>query len=238
MLTICYPSRALPTARALMAQGLELTRSSQASINWGKRYADTELNSDVSNVTNKRVMRELFAQNDVPMPKLVPDYQRAFDEGKVLVGRPDKHTKGRGFWKCRNMQEVTQAMRGKTFRNGKRKAPATHFMEFVDAPREYRAHIFRGKSIRISEKAFGLTGETARGDYITVKPQHEISHVRNAAKKAVEAVGLDFGAVDILANDTECWVLEVNSAPSLGGSLPRLYAQKFNEWYEEQRGER
>jgi glutathione synthase/RimK-type ligase-like ATP-grasp enzyme len=105
-------------------------------------------------------------------------------------------------------------------------------MEFVSAPREYRVHIFNGKSIRISEKAFGETGTSSTGNYTTRKPQHDVSHVREAAKKAMQAVGLDFGAVDVLANDNQAWVLECNSAPHLGGTLPKLYADNFRKYFE------
>ena len=226
---LCYSGASAPSAHEIAEYDSDIVvhRRGHGDINWGRANADTGLNPDTSNVTNKRVMRELFASHDVPMPRLMTVGEALEPTQFPIVGRPDRHTKGRGFWLCRNPQDVRRALRGT-----RRKRAATHFMEFVEAPREYRVHIFLGKSIRISEKLFGRTGATARGDYITGKPEHNIKHVRKAAKKAVEAVGLDFGAVDILADDTTCWVLEVNSAPSLGGSMPRLYAEKFRAWFE------
>lgn len=234
-MVITYSAKSAPTAFTLadMDENIAIKRSSIGDINWGKRVSNTMLNSDTSNVTNKRIMRELFAANNVPMPRLyeLGEILGMLDSGFAvdIVGRPDHHSKGRGFWRIRNHSELRRALRGT-----RRKMAATHFMGFVNAPREYRVHVFLGKSIRISEKRFGETGLTARGDYVTYKPQHNVDHVREAAKTAVAAVGLDFGAVDVLANDSECWVLEVNSAPALGGSLPRLYAKKFAKWYEEQ----
>jgi glutathione synthase/RimK-type ligase-like ATP-grasp enzyme len=184
-------------------------------------------------------MRELFAEHGVPMPKLLSKVVEnpilgetvEFTEeswGFPMIGRSETHSKGRGFWLCSNTDDVQKALRGIQYRNGRRKEPATHFMEVVDAPREYRVHIFKGKSIRISEKAFADNGD--KHDYTTVKPQDNVKHVRKAAKKAMKAVGLDFGAVDILADDTQCWVLEVNAAPGLGGSMPRLYAEVFTKY--------
>lgn len=198
-------------------------RGNRGDINWGRATAETQLNPDISNATNKRRMRELFKEGGVPMPSLyTPDEAKAIlSSGGHLVGRPDFHTMGRGLWHCYTVADFNRAMRGTD-----RKRPATHFMEWVDAPYEYRVHIFKGKSIRISEKSFDETG-----DYTTIKPTHEIKHVRKAAKKAMKAIGLDFGAVDILANDTEAWCLEVNAAPGLtGGSLPRVYADIFERW--------
>ena len=222
---LTYSGRSSPSAHSIADEGgFSLNRGSRGDINWGRNQANTKLNPDISNATNKRVMRELFAQYDVPTPKLVSisDLRSDYARGvyRKVVGRPDRHTRGRGFWLVSNERELAKALRGT-----RRKRAATHFMEYIEAPREYRVHIFLGKSIRISEKA-----HTAFHEYTTVKPQHNVKHVRKAAKKAVKAVGLDFGCVDILANDDDCWVLEVNSAPGVGGSMPRVYADIFTKW--------
>lgn len=229
---LTYSGKSAVSARMIAEEGydIRINRGDRGDLNWGRAYADTELNPDISNSTNKRVMRELFEEHGVPMPKLIPIEKAAAQAAWTpIIGRSERHMKGRGFWRCNSVADVEKALRGIRYRNGKRKEPATHFMEYIDAPREYRVHIFLGKSIRISEK-----DHTAFHEYTTVKPQHNIKHVRRAAKEAVKALGLDFGAVDILADDENCWVLEVNAAPGIGGSLPRLYAEKFEEWFEAQ----
>lgn len=230
---LCYAACSAPSAQLIADEDDDIytVRSSRGDVNWGKATAHTALNPDIRNTTNKRRMRELFKEHGVPMPSLV-EPTLAFgpwSENTPIVGRPDTHTKGRGFWLCRNMADVYKAQAGT-----RKKKPATHFMEFIDAPREYRVHIFKGKSIRISEKSFFLD-EDGKRDYTTAKPQHAIKHVRRAAKKALKAVGLDFGAVDILArgdDNAEVFVLEVNAAPGLGGSMPKVYADMFRRWYE------
>ena len=220
---LAYSGRSAPSAQAIAEASdgdIQAVRSGRAGINWGRNHADSELNADISNSTNKRRMRELFAEHEVPTPKLYDCPRYAIDQGIVLVGRPDRHMKGRGYWLCQSRDDVDRAVRGT-----RRKAAATHFMEFIDAPREYRVHIFKGKSIRISEK-----DTTAFHEYTTIKPTNNVKHVRKAAKAAIAALGLDFGAVDVLANDEQAWVLECNAAPGLGGSMARLYAEVFNQW--------
>ncbi len=228
-MVITYSGKSAVSAQRIADESPDIfaTRTNRGDINWGRAQANTLLNSDISNATNKRVMRELFAQHNVPMPELLPVLMHInagmpddLELDRFVVGRPDHHMKGRGFWKCETVGDVRRAIRGT-----RKKQPATHFMEWIDAPREYRVHIFKGKSIRISEKA-----HTEFHIYTTIKPQHNVGHVRKAAKLAVEALGLDFGAVDILANDTECWVTEVNAAPGLGGSMPKLYAETFKRY--------
>lgn len=237
MISIAYSRRSQPSAEAIASElnNSRLVRSSseEVDINWGRATANAKLNPDISSVTDKRRMRGLFEEKGVPSPRLftLREVGLQLDEyGDTVkfIGRPDNHTKGRGLWKIRNKRDLRQAVRGT-----RRKRAATHFMEYINAPREYRVHVFLGRSIRISEKIFGTTGETAHGKYTTGRPRHEVGHVRQAAKEAVAAVGLDFGAVDVLADDDDCWVLEVNSAPGVGGSMPRLYADKFARWREE-----
>lgn len=230
---LCYSRASAPTAQVIADESDEIftVRSSDGDINWGRAHANTRLNADTSKCTNKRVMRQLFQENNVPMPKLYSfDYvANQFGGGRYmnLIGRPDTHTRGRGFWRITNVPSFYRAVQGT-----RRKAAATHFMEFIDAPHEYRVHVFLDKSIRISEKLFNSTDGNHK-IYTTIKPRGEVKHVREAAKAAVKAVGLDFGAVDVLATDEDCWVLEVNSAPHIGGSLPRVYAEKFLNWYKE-----
>lgn len=234
MVTITYSGRSRPSAMKIVeASGgrIQAVRGSSGDINWGAASVDTVLNRDISSVTNKRKMRMEFQLQDVPMPYLYTDHQAHSKalQGKRLVGRPDTHTKGRGFWRVNSNESFMRALRGT-----RRKKAATHFMEFVEAEREYRVHIFNGKSIRISEKGFT---DGSRKEYITRKPTHDVRHVREAAKRAVGAVGLNFGAVDILARgdaNQEVFVLEVNSAPGLGGSMPALYANTFIKWKESQ----
>lgn len=225
---IAYSGRSKPSALKLaeVDDDINIIRKSttRSDINWGRATASSQLNPDISNVTNKRIMRELFRDNDVPMPKLLTfdEAIAAIMDGKKVVGRPDRHTKGRGLWICETAYNLRKAREGTA-----RKQAATHFMEYVDAPKEFRVHVFLGKSIRISEKLFE---DETRKSYTTIKPTGKKAKLREAAKAAVAAVGLDFGAVDILSDGERVWVLEVNAAPGLGGSMPQLYVDTFKKW--------
>lgn len=236
MLTLSYSGKSRPGALAIAearenSEEVKLVRRStpEVDVNWGRNKANAKLNPDISNATNKRRMRQLFQEHDVPMPKLVMSDNAGFMENFrwPLVGRPDSHTKGRGFWKCSNWDDVARAERGT-----RRKKAATHFMEYIESDREYRVHIFQGKSIRISEKVF-----KEDGTYTTGKPGDiKLRRVRDAAKQAVAALGLDFGAVDVLARGSEneeVFVLEVNASPGLGGTMPKLYWDTFMKWKQE-----
>lgn len=230
---ICYSGKSRLSANLIADEDddIMIVRSGQGDINWGREKTNARLNADISNCTNKRRMRELFESHDIPMPKYYgPNLSETEHEWRwPIVGRPDRHMKGRGFWLIKNFDDYIRAIQGT-----RRKKAATHFMEYIESDREYRVHIFKGKSIRISQKLPGGTGSTAHGNYTTIKPTGYYKHVRKAAKQAVAALDLDFGAVDVLATDDRCWVLEVNAAPGLGGTMPKVYAKAFNKWYKDE----
>lgn len=124
-----------------------------------------------------------------------------------LLGRPDNHSMGRWFYVCHNREDMRQAMR-------KKRHPATHFQTYLTDFREFRVHIVNGESIKISEKIGG-------GNYhsgATYQYPQDFDHkksLRVAAQKAVDALGLDFGAVDVVWHDNKPYTLEVNTAPRL-----------------------
>lgn len=134
--------------------------------------------------------------------------------------------------------------------------------ELVDAPlytayfkkkKEYRYHIFQGKLIDVQQKK-RLTSEELDARGIDRAP----SYIRNLANgyifaregvvedttitdeciKAIEALDLDFGAVDVLVNENEegettsYKICEVNSAPGLSGTTFDKYIEAFKQYYE------
>lgn len=235
MIRLGYARQSAPSALRIMEASdgqIEAVRTGPCDVNWGRRRsASAELNGDIENAVNKAKMRRLFAEAAVPAPLLITDpvdawYAVAVD-GMRLVGRPDFHTRGRGFWTCTDLTGVEQSISGVG-----RKRAATHWIEYVDpglAPKEFRVHVFGGKSIRMS-----LKDHAKFHDYTTLKPPEGMPkrHIRRAAKAALEAVGLDFGVVDVLASEDQkqVWVLEVNAAPGLGGTTPNLWADTFINW--------
>jgi len=97
---------------------------------------------------------------------------------------------------------------------------ASHFLKYIDHAREFRVHVVNGQSIKVSEKILTGTSQMRRNHRfgaISVYP-HDFDHkktLRKVAKQAVECLGLDFGAVDILYKDGVFYLLEVNTAMCL-----------------------
>lgn len=120
------------------------------------------------------------------------------------------------------------------------------FVKKLELVREFRIHSFLGKSIRAGMKAprenyaDGTPGAAQRHpwirsheagwrilyDGVSSKQKH-----RDLAHKAVAALGLDFGAVDIgeMANGSLV-VLEVNRAPGIEGGTVEAYSNAIRQW--------
>lgn len=127
-----------------------------------------------------------------------------------------------------------------------------YFARKENIVREYRVHSFLGRSIRAGQKQL-REGWTAATTAAPFNPGRQIAHpwirswdggwrivydgvsVRNAhrdlAQQALNALNLDFGAVDIGETaDGRLIVLEVNRAPGIEGGTVTNYANAIQNW--------
>lgn len=111
------------------------------------------------------------------------------------------------------------------------------YVKYVPKKDEYRIHVANGEVVDKQRKALrnGLDRSQANfrirnldGGFVFVRegvspPQQVIDE----SVKAIEACGLDFGAVDVIWNDYQqkAYVLEINTAPGLAGSTVDTYVQ-------------
>lgn len=102
--------------------------------------------------------------------------------------------------------------------------------------REVRIHIFKGKSIHAGLKiaqpnAHPWIRSYDTGWRISYAHARDIADSRRElAKQAMEALGLDFGAVDIgVIKGDNALVLEVNTAPGIEGETLEAYVDKFSQ---------
>ena len=181
--------------------------------------------------SNKKAARKTFKEKGIRAPEL---YIRGADVTKFpVVGRTSYHSKGNGFWMCEDKRAVSRAV----------SEGATHFMDFIANTREYRVHTFIKQqslenkerapedyvSVKISEKVWQGDGvpdpkepqKNHQFGWVFLGPQNrrdeELDVVRTVAKQAISALGMDFGAVDVMyqIRNKLPYVLEVNSTPSL-----------------------
>lgn len=112
--------------------------------------------------------------------------------------------------------------------------------------REWRVHIFKGviTYVQVKRRANGFAEnpnyqEDVRNHhtgwiYATENINPSVAVLRNAVN-AVAALGLDFGAVDIISRRDDAWVLEVNTAPGLTGTTLETFTRNVVEYVNSRR---
>lgn len=115
--------------------------------------------------------------------------------------------------------------------------PAPLYTKGIGKCREYRIHVIGGEAVLIAQKkrrnggdADGAIKNHGSGwVYSTndIKPISDV--VIQTAVQSVEALGLDFGAVDIATRNDNYFVFEVNTAPGLHGKTLEVYAERLDK---------
>ena len=104
---------------------------------------------------------------------------------------------------------------------------------WIDTPREYRVHVVGEKVVRVQGKYLDYPDKAGDGfirnyahGYRFRAPKNELHYRRrNDAIAAVKALGLHFGAVDMLViGNADHYILEVNTAPACSPLTARCYA--------------
>lgn len=120
------------------------------------------------------------------------------------------------------------------------KAPL--YVEYVPKKEEYRVHVIGGKAVSVQRKAkrndvnnddVNWRVRNHKNGFIFARnEERDIPEgVENQAVLACNAVGLDFGAVDVIWNKhrNTVYVLEVNCAPGLEGTTLEEYTKEINQ---------
>ncbi len=202
-------------------------------IRWGTRQ---ELPTDgkivynsctgLEKATDKKRSREIFMEKGVPCPKLVtPSNHNSYP----VIARPLVHSKGKNFHVLKNKTEFTKAY--------KDHQSDWYFSEFIDKDSEFRVHVAHGKVLEVMQKPKPSNpnliawNRALNGDpFVRVGRQQYSAKVCAAAIKAVKALGLDFGGVDVIVKDGNPFVVEVNTSPTLNSSplVCKRYARYFS----------
>lgn len=235
---LLYANESSVTGRALLdalkEQGVDIRGGTkipegevQTLIRWGAtgnvpRKPRRVLNQmrAISAASNKRAALETMRAAGVRVPTVYfrnephtaqPEFENM--EFPVL-GRRDHHVGADDIVLCLQKRDVQRAIA----------AGCTHFTKYIPTKAEYRAHVFGDQIIKVSQKI--LTDEAAAmqpwirnlaAGYTFRQPELRLSGAaRGMAIDAVNALGLTFGAVDIIiGDDDQAYILEVNTAPGL-----------------------
>ena len=195
-------------------------------IRWGGAelpHLDTDRTinrSEAIKRTGKISTFRLLADADVPIPEWTTDSRVAVSWEAPYLGRTTDDRGGRG---------ITIYSRGEVC--GRHPL----YTRLVENAREYRIHVVGDDVVSLQRKYLeyphldrhnGIIKNHSNG-YAFKTPEKDLNSSRKeAAIAAVKALGLDFGAVDMVIDEEgKEYVLEVNSAPALSPMRVEQYLQ-------------
>ena len=215
-------------------------------INWGNSETFRELNECNLLNTPERVK---FASNklnffnavheNVSVPDFTVDRAEAYkwiEDGKIVCVR-EKLTghSGEGLVLLQGEEEWGEYNHG----------DAKLYVKYIPKRDEFRVHVFKGEVFDVQRKGMdpnvpkdliNFQIRNAQNGFIFVRNEDQSNYpkqIYEEAIKSIEAVGLDFGAVDIIWNEYRktAYVLEVNTAPGLTGTTLTNYINKFSSHF-------
>lgn len=202
-------------------------------IRWGSRsgvsYRPREepLNSMSALQENTDKLNSLRVLDDAGVP--VPGYTTDRDEisetfGYPALGRAESHTRG---------EDINLIMQ---WRDAYLTSGNDYFVEYIPTDLEYRVHVVNGEVVKVHEKRLRSEADNhpfirnSETGWVFVEPRGEEPD-HQLAIDAVGALGMDFGAVDMIRDENgDEYVLEVNSAPSLDEANLERYGDAFAEY--------
>lgn len=201
-------------------------------INWGcSTLPDEVLKCNIINHPSAVTVasNKLKAFNEMDELVNIPEYTTVradaeawIDQGSVVVCR-EKLTghSGEGIVIASTKDEMVNA---------------PLYVKYIKKNHEFRVHVFNGEVMDVQRKARKMDVpddavnwqvRNLAGGFIFAREGFETPEgVVEESVAAVNALGLDFGAVDVIYNDKsgEAYVIEVNCAPGLTGTTLDNYA--------------
>lgn len=235
-----YHRRSRPTgevlARALSLESGESPPLSDALIRWGSRAGSDagripnrvlNTRAAIERASNKLESLALMRDRGIPVPDWDTDPEALVERaGYPILGRRTQHARGEDVVLCLQRRDWSRR-------------PRDYYVAYVPTNREYRLHVAGGEVIRVQGKYLDVSEEEIQARWIRNHhtgyrfraPRLRLHSARlQSAVGAVEALGLDFGAVDLLVADNGShYVLEVNTSPSCSSRTGAAYVTKFAE---------
>lgn len=247
--------RELTSAINAKIQELRLNANVMSLVSEGSRYR-SRVGDIVVNYGNRRYNDSFFGGatvlNSVVALNRAANKVAAFNALRLAEVKTVEYTFDREVAQNWNQNEIVYERATLTGHSGEGITVRLPTEGVADAPlytkgiqgprREWRVHVFEGV-ITYVQKKIRRNGYHDLSTYREDIRNHHTgwvysSNFQNAppdqvliqAHKAVSALGLNFGAVDLISKNTNAWVLEVNTAPGLTGTTLETYTHNIVEF--------
>jgi glutathione synthase/RimK-type ligase-like ATP-grasp enzyme len=176
----------------------------------------------IAKARDKLLTFQELQAHEIPIPEYTTDKAQAegwLSSGKTVLARTRTGQGGRGIAVCSDSL-----------------VDAPLYTLYIKKKKEFRVHVVDGEAILVQQKRKRrgeipdpLIRSHRRGWVFCQQDIEEPAGLRELGVAAVNSLGLDFGAVDIIYNEKKdkLFVLEVNTAPGLCNQTGDLYASSL-----------
>lgn len=217
-------------------------------IRWGSaRFSNLEIDGDrpvlneaeaITFNLQKDLAHKTMLEAGVRAPAMWTSFVEAKrasrDLGTDFLRRRKHHIQGKDIIKLSPRAHLNRSKR------------SGYYVQYLEKEAEFRLHIFQDKCIGVAQKvarqdeeANPLIWNFENGwDLIYTPKDKRDEDIPNyqameaESVKALQALGLSFGAVDLIVVEDKPYILEVNTAPKLYQT--KRYSKHFIKWIEEQ----
>jgi len=232
-LKVSLPAKVKRTSRKVNRSKLVINFGSSNSFNFQVGSQARVLNKPeaIRLAVNKLSSFQRLHSQGVSVPEFTTDINiaKSWIEGRYKVVIRNKLTghSGEGAVVVDNVDQLTQA---------------PLYTKFIRNNTEYRVHVMNGECIDFIQKKrrSGFEGGNSEikshsNGWVFCRNGVTIDEdVKREAIKAVAALGLDFGAVDVVTQvkrgEKKVYVLEVNTAPAMEGTTLTKYTEGFKSY--------
>lgn len=241
---IIYPYKMSSQSAKKLAQSLECKRvfpdrnfrpkTNHLIINWGSTGRPAwQITSpllinhpiNVGNAANKLTAFQIFLRVGIPHPEWsdCKDWAAStIEEGhKVFCRTSLTSHSGNGIIIAKTTDQLVDA---------------PLYVKAIKKDKEYRVHVFQDQIIDFQQKKKkhnfegGISGiRNHTNGWVYARSDVELPEaIANESIKAIQALGLDFGAVDVCTDrESNVFIFEVNTAPGLHGTTLQKYTEAF-----------
>ena len=183
------------------------------------KYPHPTLNSrEATMLANfKRNQRAVLRDCEVRTPKTW--FDKNFVDSFPVLCRPQRHARGSKFFLANNMKELMSV----------NSTSSWYFSQWIEKEDEWRVYVGGGKVLTAFQKPIkghlrGHIRETGMWGDLKMPPK-EICDLSIAG---TDALGLDFGGVDVISDKDRHYIVEINSAPMfLSIELANIFKNYF-----------
>lgn len=187
----------------------QIDNTASLVVNWGSLYPAHAFAKALNGAVFHNKFKELQQLSSAGIP--VPKHSKGLPGQAGWMARKNKH------------QEANDLLAALPF--------GDYYVKLEPIEEEYRVHSFRNKTLRLGKKVPRVVSphpvfrSWKAGWKLSYAQWNPPDGLRSLAHKAVKALGLDFGAVDIgVKPNGDLVVFEVNTAPGLEGNTINKYA--------------